>query len=411
MRRPPRAAPRRRDQSNQTRIRLSGWARGCSSTRMIAARCLGSNRIRLDAAGSRRFERATRVLVAIDRTEIPRLSSIRSVLTETGTVAARAAREAIGRHRLHQDQNSRTELYLLGALASMRARRVGASREAYPVPEAVIFDLDGVPLDSEQLKNRAKQQLTRCSGGGWHEDAPTVMLGMSSPEWARYLHDELAVPLDPREINRQVVRRMQELYREQLPLLPRSARRCSRVATALAAGACLLVKPRDHRAVPEAGRARRHVRCHRLLRRGGPGQAGARRVSRRSREDRRRSCEVSRSRGLQQRCASRYRGGHDVIAVPNPHYPPTGNALKLPAATVDAIADFTPEAGRTRRGLTCQRRETRRRVRFPCRHQGREPALWLASPHRCVAVAGTTAPCPHSDARSSRHGMVLTRFG
>lgn len=84
----------------------------------------------------------------------------------------------------------------------------------------MIFDLDGVPLDSEQLWNRAKEQLTRCSGGRWHEDAPTVVLGMSSPEWARYLPDELALPLDPQEINRQVVRRMQELYREQLPLLP-----------------------------------------------------------------------------------------------------------------------------------------------------------------------------------------------
>jgi beta-phosphoglucomutase-like phosphatase (HAD superfamily) len=97
---------------------------------------------------------------------------------------------------------------------------VGASCEAYPVPEAVIFDLDGVLLDSEQLWNRAKEQLTRCSGGRWHEDAPTVTLGMSSPEWARYLSDELAVPLDPQEINRQVVRHMEELYREQLPLLP-----------------------------------------------------------------------------------------------------------------------------------------------------------------------------------------------
>jgi hypothetical protein len=141
-------------------------------------------------------------------------------LPETGTVPAPAAREAIGRRRLHQDQNSRTEIYLLGAVASMRARTVGAPCEAYPVPEAVIFELDGVLLDSEPLWNRAEEQLTRCSGGRWHEDAPTVMLGMSSPEWARYLHDELAVPLDPQEINRQVVRRMQELYREQLPLLP-----------------------------------------------------------------------------------------------------------------------------------------------------------------------------------------------
>lgn len=58
----------------------------------------------------------------------------------------------------------------------MRARTVGAPCEAYPVPEAVIFDLDGVLLDSEQLWNRAKEQLTRCSGGRSHEDAPTVIL-------------------------------------------------------------------------------------------------------------------------------------------------------------------------------------------------------------------------------------------
>ena len=32
-----------------------------------------------------------------------------------------------------------------------------------------------------------------------------------------------------------------------------------------------------------------------------------------------------------------------VIAVPNPHYPPTDDALKLAAATVDAIADLTPK--------------------------------------------------------------------
>ena len=126
-------------------------------------------------------------------------------------VPAPAAREAIGRLRLYQDQNSRTELYLLGAVASMRVRPLGAPCEAYPVPEAVIFDLDAVRLDSEQLWNRAKEQLTRCSGGCWHEDAPIVMLGMSSPEWARYLYDELAVPLDPQEINRQVVRRMAKL--------------------------------------------------------------------------------------------------------------------------------------------------------------------------------------------------------
>jgi beta-phosphoglucomutase-like phosphatase (HAD superfamily) len=56
--------------------------------------------------------------------------------------------------------------------------------------------------------------------------------------------------------------------------------------------------------------------------------------------------------------------GMTVIAVPNPHYPPTGNTLNVPAATVDAIAELTP--GRPRRWLTRHRRETSRRVRSPC---------------------------------------------
>ena len=276
-----------------------------------------------------------RVLVAIDRTEIPRLSSVRSVLPETGTVAARAAREAIGRRRLHQDQNSRTELYLLGAVASMRARTVGAPCEAYPVPEAVIFDLDGVLLDSEQLWNRAKEQLTRCSGGRWQEDAPTVMLGMSSPEWARYLHDELAVALDPQEINRQVVRHTQELYREQLPLLPERSTVSARW-TAVAWGASLQTARSSSCCWSSPARS-----LPRLFRRGDPGNRRPRYSP--SREDGRRSSKSAAvedsSNGLRAATAA----GMTVIAVPYPHYPPTDDALKLAAATVDAIADLTPE--------------------------------------------------------------------
>jgi hypothetical protein len=88
------------------------------------------------------------------------------------------------------------------------------------MPAAVIFDLDGVLLDSEQLWNRAKEALVRETGGTWHDDAPRAMMGMSSPEWSAYLHDELGVPLEPGKINLEVVARMEKLYREHLPLLP-----------------------------------------------------------------------------------------------------------------------------------------------------------------------------------------------
>ena len=85
---------------------------------------------------------------------------------------------------------------------------------------AVIFDLDGVLLDSEQLWNQAKESLVQATGGHWREDAPRAMMGMSSPEWSAYLHDQLGVPGDADTINREVVARMEELYRSHLPLLP-----------------------------------------------------------------------------------------------------------------------------------------------------------------------------------------------
>ena len=83
-----------------------------------------------------------------------------------------------------------------------------------------MFDLDGVLLDSEQRWNEAKEALVRESGGRWREEAPVAMMGMSSPEWSRYLREDLGVPLSEEEINRDIVRRMEDRFRDGLPLLP-----------------------------------------------------------------------------------------------------------------------------------------------------------------------------------------------
>jgi HAD superfamily hydrolase (TIGR01509 family) len=84
---------------------------------------------------------------------------------------------------------------------------------------AVIFDLDGVLLESEQLWNEAKRELTRRRGGKWGTSAEREMLGMSSTEWSRYMRDQLGVPLDPGEISREVVEILAERYRSELPLI------------------------------------------------------------------------------------------------------------------------------------------------------------------------------------------------
>ncbi len=85
--------------------------------------------------------------------------------------------------------------------------------------DAVVFDLDGVIIDSEQLWDEVREGLARERGGRWSEQAQADMMGMSSTEWSRYLHEVVGLPEPPEEINREVVRRMLGRYSEQLPLI------------------------------------------------------------------------------------------------------------------------------------------------------------------------------------------------
>jgi HAD superfamily hydrolase (TIGR01509 family) len=104
------------------------------------------------------------------------------------------------------------------------------------VTRALVFDLDGVLLDSEQVWNEAKEELVRERGGRWREDAPRKMMGMSSPEWAGYLHDELGVPLGPDAISDEVVRRLERIYRDRLPLVDGATAAVERLAGRLPLG-------------------------------------------------------------------------------------------------------------------------------------------------------------------------------
>ncbi len=85
---------------------------------------------------------------------------------------------------------------------------------------AVVFDLDGVLVDSESVWDAARRRVVAEAGGHWRAGATTSMMGMSAPEWSRYLHDELGVPLQPGEINDRVLAHLLAAYRRKLPLLP-----------------------------------------------------------------------------------------------------------------------------------------------------------------------------------------------
>jgi len=211
------------------------------------------------------------------------------------------------------------------------------------MPEAVIFDLDGVLLDSEQRWNEAKEALVRESGGAWADDAPRVMMGMSSPEWSAYMRDQLQVPLDAEAINADVVRRMHDAYAAGLPLLPGAID----AVRALAARWPLGLASSSNREIIDVFLDAADVR----------GAFGAT-VS---------SEEVARGKPAPdvylaaaaalgvppQRCVAiedsanglraARAAGMAVIAVPNPHYPPDEDALALAAATVEVVGEVTPE--------------------------------------------------------------------
>ena len=85
--------------------------------------------------------------------------------------------------------------------------------------DAIVFDLDGVIVDSEELWDEVREDLARERGGNWSEQAQADMMGMSSTEWSRYMHDVIGLPEEPEEISREVVERMLERYAERLPLI------------------------------------------------------------------------------------------------------------------------------------------------------------------------------------------------
>ena len=210
------------------------------------------------------------------------------------------------------------------------------------MPHAVIFDLDGVLLDSEQAWNEAKEALVRESGGSWRDEAPTVMMGMSSPEWSAYLRDELEVPMDADAINREVVRRMQDGYRSGLPLLPGAGE----TVRALALRWPLGLASSSNREIIDLvlelagfGDAFGVTVSSEEVDRGKPAPDVYLEAARRLGAEPGRCVAIEdSSNGLRSAVAAEMA----VIAVPNPHYPPEADALALAQATVPVVGDVTP---------------------------------------------------------------------
>ena len=210
--------------------------------------------------------------------------------------------------------------------------------------EAVVFDLDGILIDSEHVWDEVRQQLADERGGRWNENASRDMMGMSSLEWSRYMRDVVGLTEEPEEISAEVVRRLEDRYRRELPLIPGAERAVER----LAARWPLALASSSNRELIDL-----------VLESSGLGRYFTASVS--SEEVARGKpapdvfLEAARRLGVEPtHCAAvedsengilaAKAAGMRTIAIPNPHYPPHEDALAAADVVLASIEELTPAA-------------------------------------------------------------------
>jgi HAD superfamily hydrolase (TIGR01509 family) len=212
------------------------------------------------------------------------------------------------------------------------------------VIDAVVFDLDGLLLDTEQVWDEVRERITRERGGRWHEQAQADMMGMSSTEWSRYMVEELGLSESPQELNRIVVERMQERYRERLPIVEGAVDAVRRLATRWPLGlASSSNRPLIDLALElmDVADLFRATVSSEEVAGGKPAPdvylEAARRVGVRPEdvvaiEDSANGIRSGRAAGMR------------VIAIPNPHFPPPEDVLVQADLVLETLAELTPDA-------------------------------------------------------------------
>ncbi len=191
--------------------------------------------------------------------------------------------------------------------------------------DAVIFDLDGVLIDSEQVWDEVRQDFALSHGGVWTPEATRAMQGMSTPEWGAYLVSAVGVQLSAEEASAGVIAEMEKAYAAHLPVIPgavetvRAVAERFPVAIASSAPAVLIKVFLDVTGLPvpvavsseECAAGKPSPDVYLLA----ASRLGVEAAS---------CCAVEDStNGLRAALAA----GMTVLAVPNPHFPPAEDVL------------------------------------------------------------------------------------
>jgi HAD superfamily hydrolase (TIGR01509 family) len=208
---------------------------------------------------------------------------------------------------------------------------------------AVVFDLDGVVIASEEVWDEVRGRYVVERGGRYDAEVQRAMMGMSSTEWSRYLHERAGVPDEPESVNAEIVRRMLEAYRVRLPLIPGAVEAVRRLAARWPLG----LASSSNRALIDAVLAEsglaplfRATVSSEEVPRGKPAPDVYLEAARRLGVEAAACVAVEDSHsGIRSARAA----GMRVVAIPNPSYPPGDDALAEADLVLASVDELTPD--------------------------------------------------------------------
>ncbi|HEY5101126.1 MAG TPA: HAD family phosphatase [Gaiellaceae bacterium] len=207
--------------------------------------------------------------------------------------------------------------------------------------DAVVFDMDGVLIQSEEVWDEVREAYVRERSGRYDAEIQRAMMGMSSPEWSRFLHEHAGVPDEPDAINAEVVRRMLAAYRDHLPLIPGAVDAVQRLAARFPLGLAsssnrelidTVLDVADLASLFAATVSSEEV-AH-----GKPAPDVYLEAARRLDVAPERCTAVEDSHGGIRSAKS---ASMRVVAIPNPSYPPGEKALALADVTIGSLDELT----------------------------------------------------------------------
>jgi HAD superfamily hydrolase (TIGR01509 family) len=212
--------------------------------------------------------------------------------------------------------------------------------------DAIVFDLDGVIVDSEELWDEVRESLARERGGSWSEQAQADMMGMSSTEWSRYMHDVIGLPEEPEGISREVVERMLERYAERLPLIDGAVAAVEELASSWPLA---VASSSNRRLIDRVLEVSGLAPCFQVtvsseeVARGKPAPDVYLEAARRLGVEPTRCVAIEDSAsGIR----SAHTAGMHVVAIPNRAFPPAADVLSQAGIVLDSIEALGPETVR-----------------------------------------------------------------